>query len=96
MNFFVKVLTDTRTVIAVGLYVDSKIQSVTEMLIAANATLETVQQLLSVDPEDVTKVSESLNVGAQTLGEGVGDGGAEVINRVGEAWNSFRNPDANQ
>lgn len=97
MNFMVKVLTDTRTVIAaitvaVGLYVDSKIDSVTEMLVAANATLQTIQQLIDVDPTKITDVSETLNVGAQTVGEGIGEGGADVVNRVGEVWNNFRNP----
>lgn len=97
MSFVMRVLTDTRTVIAaitvaVGLYIDSKIDSVTEMLAAANATLQTIQQLIDVDPTKIGDVSESLNIGAQTVGDGIGEGGANVVNRVSQAWNNLQNP----
>jgi len=96
-GYVVRLVTDVRTVltvvtIAAGLFINSKIEGITEMLVAANTTLQTIERLISVDPNDITEVSNALNGGAQTLGEGVGEGGAEVVDRVGEAWNKFRTP----
>lgn len=94
MNVFLKIVTDVRVVvvvitIAAGAVINDKIESVTQMLVAANQTLQSIQQVLDIDPAVVTEMSERLNEGAQVVGEGFGNGGATVVTRIGEAWNNF-------
>lgn len=95
MDKFFRILTDVRVIvlaitIVAGVVINDKIESVTEMLRTANQTLAAIQQVLDIDPAVVTEMSETLNQGAQTVGEGFGNGGAEAVTRIGDAWNSFR------
>jgi len=97
MNKLWMVITDVRVILATitivaGMYINSQIETITAALVAANTTLQTIERLISVDPNDITEVGEALKGGADTFGEGVGDGGAKVVERVGEAWNKFKTP----
>lgn len=95
MNKVLNIITDVRVIVVVitiiaGIVINDKIESVTQMLIAANQTLQSIQQVLDIDPAVVTEMSDKLNSGAQKVGEGIGEGGAEAVSRIGEAWNAFK------
>lgn len=81
-------------VIAVGvsLYVGGYLEQMTALFESIDNAVTTIERVVeNVNPEEIAEMSDALNNGAQVLGDGVGEGGADVVNKVGDAWNNFRN-----
>lgn len=82
-------------VIAVGvsMYIGGYLDQMTSLFDSMNGALTSIQTILNVDPARITEISTSLNEGAAILGDGVGDGGASVVDKVGSAIINFRSND---
>lgn len=82
-----------------GAVFTDKIDSLTQLFESVDSTLTNVQTTLDaalgVNPEELAAQANALKESATTVGEGVGDGGSEVIDRVGEAWKKFQSGDDN-
>jgi hypothetical protein len=83
--------------LTVGLTVSGKIDKLIQLSDSLNNTMmtftETVETAMGIDPEDLLEKADALRNGAETVGEGLGEGGSEVVDRVGDAWNNFRRAD---
>jgi hypothetical protein len=82
--------------LTVGLMVSGKIDKLIQLSDSLNNTMttftETVETAMGIDPAELQVKADALRDGASTVGEGLGDGGSEVVDRVGDAWNNFRRP----
>ena len=86
-------------VIAVGvsMYIGGYLDKMTTLFESIDGAITSIERVVeNINPTEIAEVSEALNTGAQVLGDGVGEGGADVINKVGDAWNTFRNGETNE
>lgn len=78
-----------------GAVFGSKIDSLTTLFATMNETLTRVETsintVMGIDPAELQGKADALRQSATTVGEGVGDGGAETVNRIGEAFQQWRN-----
>lgn len=79
--------------ITVSLYVGGKIEKLTDLFDSVDAALGRIESLVEIGPEGIAEVSSAIDDSATVVGEAVGDGGAEIVDRVGDAWNNFRSSD---
>lgn len=81
--------------VGVGLMVSGKIDKLIQLSDSLNNTMttftEVVETAMGIDPADLLEKADAMRDSATTVGEGVGDGGGEIVNRVGDAWKNFRN-----
>lgn len=78
--------------LGVSLYVGGYLDKMTSLFESIEGAVTSIERIVeNVNPAEIAEISDALNTGAQVLGEGVGEGGADVVNKVGEAWNTFRN-----
>lgn len=81
-------------VFSINMMLGAKIDQLITLSNSLNTTMttftNTVETAMGIDPAELQQKADALREGATTLGEGAGDGGAEIVNRVGEAWNAFR------
>lgn len=80
--------------ITAGLIFGGKLDKVIELSDSLNQTMitftQTVETAMGVDPAELQEKAEALRDGATEVGTGVGDGGAETVNRIGDALNKWR------
>ena len=80
--------------VTVGLMVSGKIDKLIQLSDSLNGTMtaltKTVETAMGIDPAELQEKADALRNGAATVGEGIGDGGGEIVDRIGNAWNSFR------
>ena len=78
--------------IFVSMYIGNSLERLTELFESVDGALARVESVVTgLDPTEIALQADALNQGAQVIGEGVGDGGAEVLDRVGNAWKEFKN-----
>jgi type III secretory pathway component EscS len=79
--------------VVLGLFITGYMERATQLFETMNSTLINVQSTLEavagIDTVQLQEQAAGVAESATSIGEGVGDGGAEVINRAGEAWNNF-------
>jgi hypothetical protein len=77
-----------------SLVISDKIDSLTKLFATANETLERVETsintVIGIDPRLLQEKADGIAESATTVGKGVGDGGAETVKRVGEAFKQWR------
>jgi hypothetical protein len=80
--------------VVIGLYVGDKIDKMVALSDSIGNTLErvetTVNTVVGINPEVLNEKATAMKDGVTKVGEGFGDGGAETVNRIGEAWNNFK------
>ena len=78
-----------------SLLIGGKIDAITNMFATMNETVTRVESsintVMGIDPTALQARADALRDSATEVGVGVGDGGAETINRVGNAINNWRN-----
>lgn len=83
-----------------GGLIGGKIDKLIALSDSLGQTLErvesTVNTVVGIDPTVLQEKAEALNESANTVGAGVGDGGAEVVNRIGDALQKFREGNTNE
>ena len=76
-----------------GAVFGGKIDQLTNLFATMNATLESVESTINtvvgIDTGNLQEQAAGIAESADILGEGVGDGGANAIDRIGEAWRNF-------
>ena len=78
--------------IFVSMYIGNSLERLTDLFESVDGALARVESVVTgLDPAEIALQADALNQGAQVIGEGVGDGGAEVLDRVGNAWREFKN-----
>lgn len=78
--------------IFVSMYIGNSLERLTDLFESVDGALARVESVVTgLDPAEIALQADALNQGAQVIGEGVGDGGAEVLDRVGNAWKEFKN-----
>lgn len=79
--------------VVLGLFITGYMERATQLFETMNSTLINVQSTLEavagIDTVQLQEQAAGVAESATSIGEGVGDGSAEVINRAGEAWNNF-------
>jgi hypothetical protein len=80
--------------------IGGKVDKLIELSDSVSETLErvetTINTVTGIDPAVLQEKANALNESAGIVGEGVGDGGAEVVNRIGDAIQKFRENNANE
>lgn len=80
--------------LAASVMIGGKIDSLTTLFATMNETMERVETsintVMGIDPAELQMKAEALKESATTVGTGVGDGGAETVNRIGDAINRWR------
>jgi hypothetical protein len=78
-----------------SLVIGGKIDAITNMFATMNETMTRVESsintVMGIDPAALQERADALRDSATEVGVGVGDGGAETVNRVGDAINNWRN-----
>lgn len=78
--------------IFVSMYIGNSLERLTDLFESVDGALARVESVVTgLDPAEIALQADALNQGAQVIGVGVGDGGAEVLDRVGNAWKEFKN-----
>lgn len=79
--------------LTVGAVFGGKIDQLTNLFATMNGTLErvesTINTVVNLDTDNLQEQATGIAESAGVLGEGVGDGGANAIDRIGEAWRTF-------
>jgi hypothetical protein len=86
--------------IGVGVVVGGKIDSLIALSDSLNQTMQTVQTTIEtavgIDTVELQEKADALRQGAVAVGEGVGDGGDEVVSRIGDALRRFQSNGASE
>jgi hypothetical protein len=77
----------------VSIYLSGQIEKLTELSESINTTISSFIKLVEVGPEGINEVGTAIQDNAAGTGAAVGDGAATVVDRVGTAWDRFREPD---
>lgn len=80
--------------LAVNFMLGAKIEQLIQLSESLNTTMttftNTVETAMGIDPEELQQKADALRESATTVGEGVGDGGGEIVDRVGNAFRKFQ------
>lgn len=80
--------------VGVSFYINGTLEKMTDFLDSLTSTVESIESIATnVSPNAINERAEALQQSAAEIGEGVGDGGAETVNRIGNALRNFRNQD---
>lgn len=74
----------------VSLYIGSQLEEIRRISESVNGSLESLIVLIETGSEGIDEVSTAISENSALVGESVGDGGAAVVNRVGDEIRRFR------
>lgn len=79
---------------SLSIFLSGKIDKLIALSDSMGNTLERVETTITtvtgIDPKVLQEKADALKTGAGTVGEGIGDGGAETVNRIGNALKKFK------
>jgi hypothetical protein len=77
--------------ISASLYINSTLQEIRGVLDSVQATLHSIEIIATkFDPEKIKAGSIVLKQSAEVLGDGVGNAGEGVVNKIGNAFQNFK------
>ena len=79
--------------ISVTLILSGRIETLISLSDSLNQTMitftKTIETAMNVDTAEIQSKAEDLSGSVSTLSDGIGDGGANVIEKVDDAWTDF-------
>ena len=83
-----------------SMLIGGKIDSLTNLFATANETLirveTSINAVMGVDPVELQEKANALRDSATEVGVGVGDGGGEVVDRIGNALDRWKEGQNNE
>lgn len=96
-NLFIAVISQMIVLviaISVSTYVGGYLDRLTVLFESVDRALTSIERVVqTLDPEELASKAEAINGASQVIGDGVGDGGAVAVDKIGTAFDKFLKKD---
>jgi ABC-type multidrug transport system fused ATPase/permease subunit len=77
--------------VVASVYITGSIEQLTQLFSSIDDAITSIERVVNtLDPAQVAEQSDALRDGAETIGQGIGTGGATVVDNIGSALQNFR------